>query len=219
MSCRSAGVGIRTNGSRVSWLLLPIVFGVLLAACDGGPLDPEAEYAAALRAVDAWVATNPEEWRLERPLSRTVGYPHWSSECAANPSSGYTALHIQEAGLDMLLFFRCPSSGGLDVADIGDAFAWAVIDEVPHRISSRGWRFTLLTPSSSFEEQVVFSIAPGGRLRISMDTPLYAVYGHSTRPRCQPPADAPSPEGCYLLREHRVPLRLELSVPLPGPRI
>jgi hypothetical protein len=54
----------------------------------------------------------------------TVGYPHWSSECAANPSSGYTALHIQEAGLDMLLFFRCPSSGGLDVADIGDAFAW-----------------------------------------------------------------------------------------------
>jgi len=215
----SENVRTRANRSRYSWRPLLIAASVLLAACHGGPLDPEAEHAAAIRAVDSWVAANPAEWRLERTLSRPAEHATWSAECAANPPTGVTALRIREAGLDMLLFFRCPASGGLDASALSAAFSRAVIDEVPHRISSRGWRFTLRTPSSSFEEQVVIDVSPNGRLLVSIDTPLYAVYGHSTRARCQPPADAPSPEGCYLLREHRVPLRVELSVPIPGPRI
>jgi|GEM_PF-4145705 len=220
MNCNSSEtVRTRANRSRCSWRLLPIAACVLITACDGGPLGPEAEHAAAVKAVDTWVAANPAEWRLERTLSRPAEHATWSAECAGNPPTGVTALRIQEAGLDMLLFFRCPASGGLDAGALAAAFSRAVIDEVPHRISSRGWRFTLRTPSSSFEEQVVIDISPSGRLLVSIDTPLYAVYGHSTRAQCQPPADAPSPEGCYLLREHRVPLRLELSVPIPGPRI
>ena len=70
-----------------------------------------------------------------------------------------------------------------------------------------------MTPSSSVEQGVTFSRLPGERMLVSIDTPLFAVYGHSVRPPCQPPADAPTLEGCYLRREHRVPLHLRLSVP------
>lgn len=73
-----------------------------------------------------------------------------------------------------------------------------------------------VTPSSSVHEGVAFAVPAPGRLRIDVRTPLYAVSGHSVRPSCEPPADAPSPEGCHLLRPHRAPLRLTLAVPFRG---
>jgi hypothetical protein len=91
-----------------------------------------------------------------------------------------------------------------------------VLQELPHGIESRGWRFQVLTTSSSVDEEVTFTMAAPGRLRIGIETPLYAVSGHSVRPACQPPADAPSPEGCHLLRPLRTPLRLSLAVPFHG---
>ncbi|MFN0098392.1 MAG: hypothetical protein ACKVS7_06950 [Gemmatimonadaceae bacterium] len=53
----------------------------------------------------------------------------------------------------------------------------------------------------------------GGRLTVSIDTPLFAVDGHSTRPTCVPPQDAVSEPECYVQRPFAVPLRLTFSVP------
>jgi hypothetical protein len=193
--------------------LLLIIVSVSLTGCLSDILAPDASLAAANRAVDSWVETHASEWRLSRQVIRPPVHPDWSRPCSQNPPSGFTVLRIRESRLDMLLFFRCPVEGEAGHPDLNAAFSHAVFDELPHGITARGWRFTTYTPSSSFSEAVVFSGPTAGRVQVEIDTPLYAVYGHSTRASCQPPVDAPSPPGCYLLREHRIPIRLSVSMP------
>jgi hypothetical protein len=193
--------------------LLLILSSVSLTGCLSDILAPDASLAAANRAVESWVEANTSEWRLTRQLVRPPVHPDWSRPCSQNPPSGFTALRIRDSRLDMLLFFRCPVDGEAGYPDLNAAFSHAVFDELPHGITARGWQFTASTPSSSFSEAVVFSVPTAGRVRVEIDTPLYAVYGHSTRASCQPPVDAPSPPGCYLIREHRVPIRLSVSMP------
>jgi hypothetical protein len=70
----------------------------------------------------------------------------------------------------------------------------------------------VLTPSSTVQEGVTLQ-SQAGQLRVTVDTPLYAVYGHSVRESCIPPADAPSEPECYLSRQIPLPLNLTLRVP------
>jgi hypothetical protein len=203
----------RRSHVRKIQLLLLALSSASISGCLADILAPEASLAAANRAVDSWIKEHADEWRLTKQVARPPALADWSRPCSQNPPSGLTAIRIRESGMDVLLFFRCPVEGGVDAPDLNAAFSHAVLDELPHGITARGWRFTISTPSSSFSEAVMFSNPTAGRVRVEIDTPLYAVYGHRTRPSCQPPADAPSPPGCHLLREHRVPIRLTFSIP------
>jgi hypothetical protein len=122
-------------------------------------------------------------------------------------------LRHQAPGTEIDLFFQCPIDGTATVEELNAAFAFAVLQELPHGISSPRWRFRILTPSSSFSDGVTFARDPGGRLRVSVETPLFAIFGHSERASCQPPAGGSSAGGCHLQREHRIPLDLTLLVP------
>jgi hypothetical protein len=119
--------------------------------------------------------------------------------------SGFTALRYASGATEIELFFECPLDAIAHVEDLTAAFSHAVLQKLPHGIVSPGWRFEVLTPTSSISEKVTFAAPSPGRLLVVIETPL-----------CQPPADAPSPEGCYLLREHRILLNLSLAVPFQG---
>jgi hypothetical protein len=155
----------------------------------------------------------------DNPLFRPV----WSKPCSQNPDSARVTLRYGDAGgqesgktAEIDLAFRCPIGTGVAVGDLAGAFADAVLQHLPHGIVAPNWTFDLLTPSSSVKDGVGFQQPAVGRLLVTIETPMFAVYGHSTRPDCKPPADAPSPPGCYLQIEHRIPLRLKLTAPFTG---
>lgn len=181
-----------------------------------GITEPMSEFATASQAAGDWVQRNPEGWTLDLNGTRPLERPQWSTSCARNPDSGFTVLRYASVATEIDLAFRCPVDGTAGIEDLAAAFSHAVLQKLPHGISSPGWSFHVSTPSSSVTETVTLSAPTEGLMRVVIHTPLYAVYGHSLRPSCQPPADAPSPEGCYLLIEHRVPLRLNLVVPFDG---
>jgi hypothetical protein len=184
--------------------------------------NPGDEYQAALIAARDWIAHNPDQWVLQldrdNPLFRPVG----EKPCSENPDSGLVTLRYGDRGpeagktTEIHLLFRCPIGTGVAVGDLASAFAFAVLQHLPHGIVAPNWTFDILTPVSSFKEGVAFKQPAVGRLLVTIDTPMFAVYGHSTRPECKPPADAPSPPGCFLQIEHRIPLRLTLTAPFTG---
>jgi len=194
---------------------LAALFLLATVSCRG-IADPGEEYTAARRAADRWVQRHPTGWTLSLKGERALTRPTWSRGCADRPESGFTALRYAAEDVEIDLFFRCPVGDAAGAADLARAFSHAVLQELPHGIESRGWRFDVRMPSSSVSEKVTFSAPAPGRLVVGVETPLHAVYGHSVRTACQPPADAPSPEGCYLSREHRIPLSLTLTVPFQG---
>ncbi len=180
---------------------------LLLAAGCSGITDVDAEYDTARRAAEQWTARHPREWSLQlsgRPLEPTP----WSRPCVAN---GFVSLRFRADDTEVDLYFRCPVGSARDARELQAAFSHVALGRLPHGIRAPGWRFDVLTPSTSFSEGVVFEVPSSGRMRISIETPLYAVHGRSTRPECEPPADAPMAEGCYLSREHRIPLRLRME--------
>jgi hypothetical protein len=189
---------------RFSLLLL------LAAGCSSGITDTGAEYDAARRAAERWTAQHPREWSLELSGAALTPTP-WSQPCSRIAAGGLVSLRFAADDTEVDLYFRCPVGGARDARELQAAFSHVALGRLPHGIRAPGWRFDVLTPSSSFSEGVVFEVPASGRMRISIETPLYAVSGRSTRPECEPPADAPMAEGCYLTREHRIPLRLRID--------
>lgn len=180
------------------------------------------EYQAAQRAAREWIARNPNGWVLTLDRDKPLVRPEWSKPCSENPDSKSVTVRYGDGGpaaggaTEVDLGFECPVGTGAGVGDLTRAFADAVLPHLPHGITAPGWTFDILTPISSINQGVAFSQPAAGRVLITIDTPMFAVYGHSTRAECQPPADAPSPAGCSLQLEHRIPLRLALTAPFTG---
>jgi hypothetical protein len=199
-----------------SRVLGAVAAGLVLAAtsaCNAGLTDPSREFELANGAVDRWVRAHQEGWTLNLGSARALTRPSWSQPCSQDPHSGMVTLRHEAAGTQIDVSFRCPVDETSTLEELTTAFSHVVLEELPHGIRSRGWRFRVLTPSSSVSQGVTLTQPSTGSLRVQVQTPLYAVYGHSERPVCQPPADAPSPEGCYLLVEHPITLSLTLTAP------
>lgn len=214
MTHRSAGDRLNRPWKAIFRATLAAL-SVAIAGCAellGLPASLTEEYARAERAVESWVDRHPAEWELGLESGSALARPEWSQACAAGPPSGFTVLRYEASGAEIDLFFRCPVASGASVQQLQSAFSHVVLQRLPHGIDAPGWEFRVLTPSSAVQEGVTFQ-AQGGRLHVGVETPLYAVYGHSVRDACIPPADGRSERDCYLSREHRIPLRLTLRVP------
>ena len=125
-------------------------------------------------------------------------------------------LRYESADTEIDFHFTCPLGPSAGVDELRAAFAFAVLTELPHGIEIPGWHFALFTPTSSVREVVTFEPAENGGVRIFVDTPLYAVRGVSLHRSCEAPADAPLPPGCWVLREHPIPLRVTVQARLDG---
>jgi hypothetical protein len=185
--------------------------------------NPDVEYQAALTATRDWIVRNPDGWTLDLERDNPLVRPEWSEPCSENPDGGLVTLRYGDAGAqeagkttEIDLGFRCPIGAGAAVGDLAGAFDYAALHHLPHGITAPNWTFEILTPVSGFNEGVAFTEPAAGRVLVTIDTPMFAVYGHSTRPECKPPADASTPEGCYLELEHRIPLRIDLAAPISG---
>jgi hypothetical protein len=178
--------------------------------------NPGNEYQAAMSAAQDWIARNPNEWVLKLDRGNSLSRPDWSKPCSQNPDTNSVTLRYGGAATEVDLSFKCPIGAGATVSDLSRTFSYAVLQHLPHGISAPNWKFDILTPASSFEQGVTFGQPAAGQLLVSIDTPMFAVYGHSTTPKCKPPTDAPSSPGCFLQLEHRIPLRLALTAPFTG---
>jgi len=203
-----------TGAARIAVPLLAA--GALILGGCRDPLSPAGEFAAATEAVDAWTAARPNAWSISAVGARAPQRAEWSKGCSASPVSGLVALEASAGATRLLLFFRCPAVEHASAAALQAAFSHVVLDELPHGLAVSNWSFSARTPSSSFSDGVLFSSPSSGRLRIAIATELYGLFGHSERPSCVPPADGPSLEGCYLFREHHVPLAVSVTVPWTG---
>lgn len=188
---------------------------LLAAGCGGLPVEATlASRSSPDAAIDAFVLRHPAAWRLDLSTGRPLARPSFSPQCAAGSPSGFVMVRHETADTEIDLAFRCPIGAGDGAAALQERFAFAVLGRLPHGMSVRGWVFSVLTPSSSIDAGVTFVDAGNGRVRVTIDTPLYAVQGVDTRPSCVPPADSSMPAACYVSREHRVPLTLTLTAPI-----
>lgn len=203
------------NRSRLSGATIGLVSSVLFAGSCTSTLDPLQQVAVANRAVDQWVARHPTEWTVSLG-ERTLFRPEVSRSCSQGGTNNFVRLRYESADTEIDFFFTCPLGPTAGVDELRAAFAFAVLTELPHGIEMPGWRFALFTPTSSVREVVTFEPAGNGRVRIFVDTPLYAVRGVSLHRSCEAPADAPLPPGCWVLREHAIPLRVTLHARLDG---
>lgn len=193
-----------------------LLAAVVFAGSCTSTMDPVQQFAAANRAVEQWVASHPTEWAVTLGGERTLFRPEFSTSCSQGGKNNLVALTFESAEAEITFYFTCPLGSTAAVDDLRATFAFAVLDRLPHGIETPGWRFFLYTPTSSVRDVVTFDPGANGSVRIFIDTPLYAIGGMSQHPSCQAPADAPSPPGCSLLREHRIPLRLTLRARLDG---
>ncbi|MDT5346927.1 MAG: hypothetical protein QOH91_214 [Mycobacterium sp.] len=202
--------------NKVIVVVCAIAMAVALSGCSRS--SPNDEYQAALSAARDWIARNPNEWVLKLDQGNSLSRPAWSKPCSENPDTKSVTLRYGDSGgtTEVDLSFKCPIGAGATVSDLSRTFSYAVLQHLPHGISAPNWKFDILTPASSLEQGVTFSQPAAGQLLVTIDTPMFAVHGHSTTPKCQPPADAPSPAGCFLQLEHRIPLRLALTAPFTG---
>lgn len=212
----TAGMNLPMLASTIRPTALFLAAAALTLGGCRDPVSPEGEFAEAREAVGAWVAARPSAWSISAVGTRAPQRAVWSAPCSASPPSGFVAIEASAGATRLQLYFRCPIAAPASAAALQSAFSHVGLDELPHELTVSNWSFTAQTPSSSFSEGVQFSAPSPGRLRIAVATQLYGIRGQSVRPSCVPPADAPSPEGCYLFREHRIPLTLTLTVPWTG---
>lgn len=195
--------------------IVGLLIAFLGASCSD-PLSPSDEYQHAVSAAERWVAAHPASWTLSTVGLQVPRRESWSTPCSANPASGFVTLRVQTPLTRLSVAFRCAPGAPDGTQAMRDAFSHVVIEELPHGLAVPNWRFTVLTPMSSFSSGVEILDAPGGGLRFEIATMLYALYGQSTRPSCLPPQDGSAAPGCYVHMEHRIPLSLSVHVPRDG---
>ncbi len=97
-----------------------------------------------------------------------------------------------------------------------EALRLVVLEELPHGIDIPHWSFRVMTPASSIASGIDILEAASRSVLFAVNTPLYALYGQSNREHCGAPTDASLAPECFVQREHRIPLTLEMRVPMDG---
>lgn len=193
---------------------LAVALGVVCtaASCDAELLSPEFERVAAERAALDFVSRHRDVWRVDVRGTDSPAVLEVNRACNAPGDSGLNALLLSGGGARVTLYLDCAVAAGASATELSAALAFVAIEELPHGIASPGWKFRVLSPSTTIADGVTIDVARG-RSTVHIDTPLFAVFGYSERPRCQPPQDSFRTNDCFLQHSFDVPLRLSLSVP------
>ncbi|MCC7001066.1 MAG: hypothetical protein IT357_02830 [Gemmatimonadaceae bacterium] len=195
---------------------LALVVALSGAGCDAELMSPEFERVTAERAAQDFVDRHREEWRVNVLGSDPPAILEQTSMCGPTGGSGVNVLLLSGRDARISLYLGCGVTRGASADELAAALRFVVIEALPHGIASPGWRFQVLTPSSSFSEGATLRVA-GGRLTVDVDTPLFAIFGYSERPSCEAPQDGFATNECVLQRPFDVPLHLTFSVPYPRP--
>lgn len=191
-----------------------LVVGVLSL---GGLVGCDAETSSPEEAVDRWIARHREGWTLVVEGDETVdGAARWARECG--PQEEFGAIEYLTPDTWIEVGVRCEKlESETSAASFQRAFQYIALDTLPSGITYPGWTFDVMTATSSVREGVSFVEVDNRRLVVSVSTDLYAVWGNSEDPACDPPADGGYPDGCWLQVAHAVPLELTVDVPFDSP--
>jgi hypothetical protein len=188
-----------------------IAIAALLGAAVGCDAPGSQEDAQA--AVDRWAKEHAAGWDLtvdERSPDKAF-VPAFDERCG----NDLLTLRYAARGYQIDLGFACPGPQGTDLAGLRTSFKYAALNVLPHGIDVPGWRFSLLTPSSSFEKGVQLTSWEGGRLTAHIDTELFQLTGQREGADCMAPADSGTPPQCLVEAELRgLPVRITISAPL-----
>ena len=62
------------------------------------------------------------------------------------------------------MYFDCSITAATTLDQIREAYRFVVLNKLPHGIQVPGWTFIILTPVSSFKDEVTFVSWSGGQL-------------------------------------------------------
>lgn len=192
-----------------------LIFTVAAAVGCDAPTSPGEEHMQALAEAERWVSAHPTGWTVQVASGEAPRRESWSTACSST-MTGLAAVSVRATRTRLTAYFSCANGAPDNAASMRTALRFVVIEELPHGIRVPNWTFRVMTPSSSITSGIDIREAANGRVVFAVNTNLFAAYGHSDRKSCQPPADGPSEPQCFVQREHRIPLTLEMLVPLDG---
>ena len=192
--------------------------------CSGGGGASPAQAAAA------WIKAHPKGWSLaidDRESGHALQRASWSGGCTRGPAPvgtwhteqpssappGSVTVRYATSDTSIDISFRCPIRAPVTPEVLDAALSYVALEKLPHGITVPHWQFQVATPVSSFSEGVKVTAVANGRLALRIETRLYAVRGHDTRPECEAPMDSGMRPECFVHREHPIPLSLTMDVP------
>lgn len=178
-------------------------------------LQSDPNYDQAVSSVDLWAMQHPASWSFS--ISTTdpalrFARPIWQRPCGPE-TNNLTEAAFDNGETAIVVFFDCSIAGATTLDQIRAAYRFVSLDKLPHQIQVPDWTFHIDTPVSSFRDGVTFVSWSGGQLTLSIETPLYDVWGKSTLASCTAPADGPLPACCVVFSQICTTLSLSLSAP------
>jgi hypothetical protein len=172
----------------------------------------EARQDEAKHAAQKWAQDHVAGWTLTvDDADHAFTRPSFNEVCPNNT----LMVRYAATGYEIDLAFTCPGPQGTDLAGLRSSFKFAVLTTLPHGLDVPSWKFDILTPSSSFKDGVEIVSWDSGRLKVKVDTRLFALDGRKDSEECRPPADGRTPAACLVRVElNNLPLRFTITAPL-----
>ncbi|MFN0098781.1 MAG: hypothetical protein ACKVS7_08915, partial [Gemmatimonadaceae bacterium] len=177
----------------------------------------------ATAVAESWVREHPAGWTVALRASDAVYRPYWTPSCSDASSNGYVSLRMADGPTEVELAFRCPLSPSATLEQLAQQFRFAIPASLPTGLRSPRWSFRAALVDGAVYENVQFSKDASGALRITVVARLAGIHARNEKEACDDEAanlerefvDA-RPLGdtdCRIVRRHRVPVRLELTMP------
>lgn len=191
--------------------------------CGGDAFGIGTERERAVAAAESWVREHPARWTVSLETLDALYRPAWTPSCSDAASNGYVSLRMADGPTEVELAFRCPLSPDATLEDLTQQFRFAIPASLPTGLRSPRWSFRAALVDGAVYEDVQFSKDRTGALHITVLARLAGIYARNQQEACDDEAadlerevvDA-RPLGdtdCRIVRRHRVPVRLELTVP------
>lgn len=181
------------------------------AAAPQGPALAGAMPTLTLESGDkAAIEPKLREWleSLDAPLELTIS----GGALAYNDN---TKNHrLEHEGWALFVGFLGGVASSADAEGVQAKFRFWGIDREPLPIRAPGWSFILQTPRSSFDSDFRVTSFAGGELRAEITGEFFALHGTKDAPECVTPADASTPEPCFISIRRTIPFTLRVAAAL-----
>lgn len=203
--------------------LAPTVLCLTMFGCGGDAFGIGDDRARAAAVAESWVREHPAGWTVRLEAADALYRPTWTPSCSNAASNGYVSLRMADGPTEVELAFRCPLSPNASLEDLAQQFRFAIPASLPTGMRSPRWSFRAALVDGAVYEDAQFSKDATGALRITVIARLAGVYARNAQQACDDEAADLEREvvdsrplgdtDCRIVRRHRVPVRLELTMP------
>ncbi len=193
--------------------LAAAVLWLTVLGCGGDVTGPVTERAAAIAAVEAFVAANPSGWTTTGTATGIATRPSWTPACSDPASNGTVSLRLRTDRGDYEFSFACPVSERSTTEELEYQLVGVVPWNLAADIRAPNWRFQAWLPLSTVRTGIAFHRTSPTQLAVHISTFMSGIEGSSRRSDCVSPRATTIDGSCSLRRAHRVPLELHFTMP------